>query len=65
MGDKSATGNKVSKKGLRYANPSPELIAVGFDLCLSLLANIGAQMLFYGALAMAGRSLALAGLVLG
>lgn len=40
-------------------------IEVGIDFCLSLLTNIGAQMLFYGVLATAGRSLSLAGLVLG
>ena len=38
---------------------------VGLDLCVSLLVNIGAQMLFYGALATAARSLTFAALVLG
>ncbi len=38
---------------------------VGIDLSLSILVNIGAQLLVYGALATAGRSLAFAALVLG
>ena len=38
---------------------------VGIDFSLSLLVNIAAQILFYGALATAGRSLSVAALVLG
>lgn len=38
---------------------------VGIDFGLSLLVNIAAQILFYGALATAGRSLSVAALVLG
>ncbi len=37
---------------------------VGIDLLISLLANIGAQILFYGQLATAGRSLSLAVIIL-
>lgn len=40
-------------------------LEVGIDFMLSILVNIGAQILFYGALATAGRSLSLAALVLG
>ena len=40
-------------------------LEVGIDFGLSLLVNIGAQILFYGALATAGRSLSVAALVLG
>jgi hypothetical protein len=40
-------------------------VEVGVDMCLSLLVNLGAQVLFYGALATAGRSLPLAVLVIG
>jgi hypothetical protein len=40
-------------------------LEVGIDFGFSLLMNIGAQLLFYGALATAGRSLAVAALVLG
>lgn len=40
-------------------------LEVGVDFSLSLLVNIGAQILFYGALATAGRSLSVAALVLG
>jgi hypothetical protein len=40
-------------------------LEVGIDFCLSFLVNIGAQLLFYGALATAGRSLSVAALVLG
>jgi hypothetical protein len=40
-------------------------LEVGIDFGLSFLMNIGAQILFYGALATAGRSLLVAALVLG
>lgn len=40
-------------------------VEVGVDFCFSLLVNIGAQLLVYGALATAGRSLLFATLVLG
>ena len=40
-------------------------LEVGIDFILSILVNIGAQILFYGALATAGRSLSVAALVLG
>jgi hypothetical protein len=40
-------------------------LEVGIDFGLSLMMNIGAQLLFYGALATAGRSLSVAALVLG
>lgn len=40
-------------------------VEVGIDFGLSFLVNIGAQFVFYGAFATAGRSLALASLVLG
>jgi hypothetical protein len=40
-------------------------LEVGIDFGFSLLMNIGVQLLFYGALATAGRSLAVAALVLG
>lgn len=40
-------------------------LEVGIDFGFSLLMNIGAQLLFYSALATAGRSLAVAALVLG
>ncbi len=40
-------------------------VEVGVDFCLSLLVNIGAQLLVYGALAAAGRSFLFAMLVLG
>lgn len=40
-------------------------LEVGIDFVLSVLVNIGAQILFYGALATAGRSLSVAVLVLG
>jgi hypothetical protein len=40
-------------------------LEVGIDFGFSLLMNIGAQLFFYGALATAGRSLAVAALVLG
>jgi hypothetical protein len=38
-------------------------IEVGIDFCLSLLVNIGTQMLFYGRLATLGRSSAFAAVV--
>ena len=40
-------------------------LEVGADFCLSLCVNLVAQVLFYGALATAGRSLTFAALVLG
>ena len=40
-------------------------LEVGIDFGLSFLMNIGAQVLFYGTLATAGRSLSVAALVLG
>ena len=40
-------------------------VEVGVDMCLSLLVNLGVQVLFYGALATASRSLPLAALVIG
>ncbi len=40
-------------------------LEIGLDFGISVLVNIGAQMLFYGALATAARSLTFAGLVLG
>jgi hypothetical protein len=40
-------------------------LEVGGDFALSVLVNIGAQLLVYGTLATAGRSLTFAGLVLG
>ena len=40
-------------------------LEVGIDFGLSFLMNIGAQILVYGALATAGRSLSVAALVLG
>lgn len=40
-------------------------LEVGIDFGLSLLMNIGAQLLFYGTLATAGRSLSMAAFVLG
>jgi hypothetical protein len=45
--------------------PGQSQLEVGIDFSLSLLVNIGAQILFYGALATAGRSLSVAALVLG
>ncbi len=45
--------------------PTQSRLEISIDFVLSLLVNIGAQILFYGALATAGRSLSLALLVLG
>jgi hypothetical protein len=44
---------------------SQSRLEVSIDFVLSLLVNIAAQILFYGALATAGRSLSVAALVLG
>jgi hypothetical protein len=56
---------KVKKEDCGMQTRRLSCIEVSIDFFLSLLTNIGAQMLFYGALATAGRSLTLAGLVLG
>ena len=44
--------------------PRHSRFEVGIDLLISLLVNIGAQILFYGKLATASRSLALAAIIL-